>query len=40
MNAEGVEITGQNFGFAPEGGTVELDLEEAYYYLEIRPKDG
>ena len=40
VNAEGVEITGQNFGFAPEGGTVELDLEEAYYYLEIRPKDG
>lgn len=39
VNAENVEIAGQNFGFDPAGGvsSVELDLEEEYYYLEIRP---
>ncbi len=40
VNAEGVEITGQNYGFDLEGGisSVELDLEQEHYYLEIRPR--
>ena len=39
VNAENVEITGQDFGFAPEDGalSVELDLEREHFYLEIRP---
>lgn len=38
-NLENVEITGQNFGFDLENGvsSVELDLEQEHYYLEIRP---
>lgn len=39
VNAENVQITGQDFGFDPEGGVtpVELDLEQEHYYLEVRP---
>ena len=39
VNAENVQITGQDFGFDPEGGvtSVELDLEQEHYYLEVRP---
>ena len=39
VNLENVEITGQDFGFDPENGvtSVELDLEQEHYYLEIRP---
>ena len=39
VNLENVEIIGQNFGFEPDGGvtSVELDLEQERYYLEIRP---
>lgn len=39
VNLENVEITGQNFGFEPNNGitSVELDLEQEHYYLEIRP---
>lgn len=41
VNAENVEITGQNFGFDVENGAsgVELDLEQEHYYLEIRPRE-
>lgn len=40
-NTENVEITGQSFGFDVENGasSVELDLEQEHYYLEIRPKE-
>ena len=40
MNTENVDLTGQNFGFDPERGVtaVELDLSEAHYYMELRPK--
>ena len=39
VNGENVQITGQDFGFDPEGGvtSVELDLEQEHYYLEVRP---
>ena len=39
VNAENVQITGQDFGFDSEGGvtSVELDLEQEHYYLEVRP---
>ena len=39
VNLENVELAGQNFGFEPEDGvsSVELDLEQEHYYLEIRP---
>ena len=39
VNAGNVQITGQDFGFDPEGGvtSVELDLEQEHYYLEVRP---
>ncbi|MCI9578648.1 MAG: hypothetical protein HFF98_07360 [Oscillibacter sp.] len=39
VNLENVELAGQNFGFEPDGGifSVELDLEQEHYYLEIRP---
>ena len=42
VNAENVQITGQDFGFDPEGGVtpVELDLEQEHYYLEVRPVEG
>lgn len=41
VNAENVEITGQSFGFDVENGasSVELDLEQEHYYLEVRPKE-
>ena len=41
VNAENVEITGQDFGFDPENGVsaVELDLERERYGLEIRPRE-
>lgn len=40
MNTENVELAGQNFGFDPEGGVteVELDLEQEHYYMEILEK--
>lgn len=40
VNTENVDLTGQNFGFDPERGVtaVELDLSEAHYYMELRPK--
>ena len=40
VNTENVDLTGQNFGFDPERGVtaVELDLNEAHYYMELRPK--
>ena len=39
--AEGVELTGQSFGFDPAGGVyaVELDLGQERYYLEVRPRE-
>ena len=42
VNAEHVEITGQDYGFDLENGvsSVELDLERERYYLEIRPREG
>ncbi|WP_295752338.1 hypothetical protein [uncultured Oscillibacter sp.] len=42
VNAEHVEITGQDYGFDLENGvsSVELDLERECYYLEIRPREG
>lgn len=44
LNIDGIEIAGQNFGFEPfddpqsgqRSGAVELDLETAHYFLEIR----
>lgn len=41
VNAEALEITGQNFGFDLESGadSVELDLEQDHYHLEIRPRE-
>lgn len=39
VNLDNVEIAGQNFGFEPDSGitSVELDLGQEHYYLEIRP---
>ena len=41
-NEEHVEVTGQNLGLDPDEGitSVDLDLEQEHYYLEIRPKEG
>lgn len=38
VNTEGVEIVRQNFGFDWDNGvdTVELDLDQEHYYLELR----
>ena len=38
VNAEQVELAGQNFGFDLENGVsaVELDLEQEHYYMEFR----
>lgn len=40
-NTDAIEITRQNLGFDLESGIVEvpLDLAQAHYYLEIRPKE-
>ncbi len=38
-NAEGVELVRQNLGLAP-GPSVELDLAQPHYYLEVRPLEG
>jgi len=36
-----IEIVRQNFGFEPEHGVneVELDLEQEHYYLEVKKKE-
>ena len=39
VNGEGIEITGQNFGFGPEGGAVDIEREERCF-LELRPREG
>ena len=41
-NTELVEIVRQNFGFDLQNGvtTVELDLNEGHYYLEVRRLTG
>ena len=41
VNAEALDLAGQNFGFDPAGGvtSVELDLKQEHYYLELRVKE-
>ena len=41
FGCDGVELTGQNYGFDPEQGitTVDLDLETEHYYLELRRQE-
>lgn len=40
VNAQGVEVAGENFGLRLEGGSAaaELDPEREHWYLEVRPK--
>ena len=40
LNAENLEIAGQNFGFNLENGitTVNLAPETEHYYMELRPR--
>ena len=37
VNGSGVEIVEDDFGFAPEGGTVSLDLQQPHYALTVQP---
>lgn len=41
VNAESMEMAGQNFGFDLENGVtaVELDLEQEHYYMELRIRE-
>lgn len=37
VNSSGVEIWEDDFGFAPEGDAVSLDMNQAYYHLTVCP---